>query len=227
MDGLKRPKNGKNRNAPLLPAVKAALLGLLEDNPYSETDPDPFVFYSGAAGRPCDGKVLLEGLKNVMAGLGIDFKGRNISFHSWRHFFCSKAAQKTDRKKVALVSGHLTDAVFDKYAAANTVNYIAVNRPAKHIKVSAVSYKYTTAVIGKHTITCNFAAVHSKSTPVANLHTTAYAVTYRPVMHVKISAYNANSAFFGHMRTHSTAGHDKCAAMYTNLAVYRTAMLKG
>ena len=136
-DGLKCPKNGEERIVPLLPIVRNALLELLKDNPHLEADPpvaDPFVFYSLQADKPCNGKVLLYGLIDVIEKvnyefienakkdklekpeIAIDRKGRKIDFHSWRHFFCSKSTQKISGEKVAKVSGHLTKAVFDRYA---------------------------------------------------------------------------------------------------------------
>jgi integrase len=131
-DGLKCPKNGHKRVVPLLPEVRAALLDLLKDNPHSGDD--PFVFFSLRPDRPCDQKVLLDGLKEAMDSvnavymeaakkaklekpdIAIDFKGRNITFHSWRHWFCSKITEKIDGEKVAKVSGRLSESVFKKYA---------------------------------------------------------------------------------------------------------------
>jgi hypothetical protein len=63
-----------------------------------------------------DCQVLLTGLQKTLRKLGIDYKGRNISFHSWRHFFCSQSTQKISGEKVAKFSGHLSEAVFKKYA---------------------------------------------------------------------------------------------------------------
>jgi len=114
LDGLKCPKNGESRNVPLLPFVRDALLDLLNDNPHNVDD--PFVFYSLSPDRPVDGQVLLSGLQKTLGKLGIDYKGRNISFHSWRHFFCSQSTQKLSGEKVAKVSGHLSESVFKKYA---------------------------------------------------------------------------------------------------------------
>jgi len=139
IDGLKCPKNGKKRTVPLLPEVRAALLDLLNDNPHVDKDKpnpayDPFIFYSSKPDKPCDCKILLEGLKAALDAVNkkyadaaknanlekpeifIDYKGRNIIFHSWRHFFCSKITEKIDGEKVAKVSGHLSEAVFKKYA---------------------------------------------------------------------------------------------------------------
>jgi len=114
LDGLKCPKNGESRNVPLLPVVRAALLDLLQDNPHNVDD--PFVFFSLSPDRPVDRKVLLLGLQETLGKLGIDYKGRSILFHSWRHFFCSQSTQKLSGEKVAKVSGHLSESVFKKYA---------------------------------------------------------------------------------------------------------------
>jgi len=115
LDGLKCPKNGHRRIVPLLPEVRAALLDLLGDNPHD--DADPFVFFSLRPGKPADPKIVLEGLKEALAKIGVDHRGRNITFHSWRHFFCSKITQIMDGEKVAKVSGHLSEGVFRKYAS--------------------------------------------------------------------------------------------------------------
>jgi integrase len=139
-DGLKCPKNGHKRIVPLLPVVKAALLDLLNDNPYIDKENqdsayDPFIFYSLLKDKPCDYKVLLKGFKEAMDSvnvmylesakkqgkdkpeIAIDYKGRNIVFHSWRHWFCTVADNEADMKKVKKVSGHLTDSMYKRYSS--------------------------------------------------------------------------------------------------------------
>jgi len=121
LDGLKLPKNNHKRIVPLLPEVRVALFDLLCDNPHidkEKPDPvyDPFVFYSLQKDKPCDSKVLLEGLKEVLTQIGIDQKNRNVTFHSWRHWFCSKITEKIEGEKAAKVSGHLSERIFKKYA---------------------------------------------------------------------------------------------------------------
>ena len=113
LDGLKCPKNGHKRVVPLLPEVRAALQDLLKDNPH-DTD-DPFIFFSLQANRPVDPKVILGGLKEALQKIEVD-TSRNVTFHSWRHWFCSKITEKIEGEKVAKVSGHLSEAVFKKYA---------------------------------------------------------------------------------------------------------------
>jgi integrase len=128
VDGLKLPKNNRKRIVPLLPEVRIALLDLLKDNPH-ETD-DPFVFYSLLPDRPVVPGVIWEGLRKAIEKANgtakktnekfpevmIDYKSRNICFHSWRHFFCSKITERIEGEKVAKVSGHLSESVFKKYA---------------------------------------------------------------------------------------------------------------
>ena len=121
LDGLKCPKNGETRNVPLLPIVREAIMDLLKDNPHNVGD--PFVFYSLLPDKPCSSNILLDGLKMAIESVNkkspeidIDIKNRNITFHSWRHFFCSKASEKIASEKVSKVSGHLSKAVFEKYA---------------------------------------------------------------------------------------------------------------
>jgi len=120
-DGLKCPKNGHKRIVPLLPEVRTALLDLLSENPHVDKDKpvpayDPFIFYSIKPDRPIDPQIVLDGFKDALKKIGIDYKSRNIIFHSWRHFFCSKLTEKMDGEKVAKVSGHISEAVFRKYA---------------------------------------------------------------------------------------------------------------
>jgi integrase len=112
--GLSSPKNGHKRTAPLLPEVKAALLDLLKDNPHDADD--PFIFYSLRDDRPVNPKPILDGLQDMLRKIGIDYKKRNICFHSWRHFFCSRMTDILGSEKVAKVSGHLSESVFKKYA---------------------------------------------------------------------------------------------------------------
>jgi integrase len=144
LDGLKTPKNGHKRAAPLLPEVRAALLDLLRDNPHQVDD--PFVFYSLREDRPVDPKVILEGLHTAIDKLNarrkeenpdaepIDWKGRGIVFHSWRHYFCSRMTDVLDAEKIAKVSGHLSENVFKKYSDhIETRNIAEVGNAAAHV----------------------------------------------------------------------------------------------
>jgi integrase len=99
----------------LLPFAREALLDLLKDNPHKVDD--PYFFYSMSPDKPCDCKVLLDGLKEVMEKVGIDWKARNITFHSWRHLFTTIAYGDADAKKVMKATGHLSENVFQRYGS--------------------------------------------------------------------------------------------------------------
>ena len=57
----------------------------------------------------------MDGLKEALGKIGVDYTARYIGFHSWRHFSCSQITQIIDGKKVAKVSGHLSEEVFRRY----------------------------------------------------------------------------------------------------------------
>jgi site-specific recombinase XerD len=116
IDGLKCPKNTKKRAVALYPYAKQYLFDLLKTNPHKDVD-DPFFFFSLSSDKPCDCKVLLDGLREVMEKVGIDWKARDITFHSWRHWFITHANMESDARKVMKASGHLTESTFQRYAA--------------------------------------------------------------------------------------------------------------
>jgi integrase len=128
-DGLKSPKNGDERRVPLLPTVRAELLGLLADSPHGD---EGYIFWSlEDSSRPCSIKTLTTPLFNALIRLhtGKDkptpservdalayWRGRNVTFHSWRHFYAARMADKVEARELMLATGHKTRAVFDHYA---------------------------------------------------------------------------------------------------------------
>jgi integrase len=144
IDGLKAPKNGHRRTAPLLPEVKEALLDLLRDNPHQGED--PFIFYSLQEDCPVSQGLILDGLHRAIDRVNaerkaqdpeaetIDWKVRGIVFHSWRHYFCSRMTDVLEGEKVAKVSDHLSESVFRKYADHIEARNIAeVTDAAAHV----------------------------------------------------------------------------------------------
>ena len=112
-DGLKAPKNGESRRVPLLPEIRSKLLELVADNPHGPTG---FIFYGNLTDKPVDRSVLLDGLHNALANLGIDAQARGIVFHSWRHYYAARMADHMAADKVSRITGHKSRAVFDAYA---------------------------------------------------------------------------------------------------------------
>lgn len=130
-DGLKSTKTNEERTVPLLPAVREKLLKLGETNPHG-SDPDNFVFYSASMrSRPLDFHFLRGGLQSALilmtAGEGATeeenekasklWRERGICFHSWRHFYSTRMADQMDPRKVQLITGHASAAMFEHYAA--------------------------------------------------------------------------------------------------------------
>jgi integrase len=112
-DRLKTPKNGESRQVPLLPEVKAKLLELTQNNPYGT---EGFIFYGNLPNKPVDRNVLLDGLHDALTSIGIDAKARGIVFHSWRHYYAARMADRMTADQVSRVTGHKSKAVFEEYA---------------------------------------------------------------------------------------------------------------
>ncbi|MDR2743156.1 MAG: integrase [Treponema sp.] len=63
-EGLKRPKNGEPRRAPLLPEVRGLLLDLLEETPHQDLE-NPFVFYSPDPEKPCSAELFRRNFRRA------------------------------------------------------------------------------------------------------------------------------------------------------------------
>jgi integrase len=188
-EGLKCPKNGEPRRAPLLPEIRALLLELLSESPWAKGQENPFIFYSEKPDRPCSGELFrrnllraiketannplgwsreppkgdgqlwaIKGEKNSFGDLvgewgepeqaeglkstdrekteirnhyveylylrsdtkpdkpkGIDTGERKIDFHSFRHIYAARMADRMAADKVAKVTGHRSKAAAKIY----------------------------------------------------------------------------------------------------------------
>jgi integrase len=126
IDGLKAPKTNEERRAILLPEIRAELLALLKGNPHRGGD--RFIFYSARPDAPLGEDVFRKGLQDAIDKLNeqfvkegrdqetIDRRGRNIVFHSWRHYYSARMLDKAEAAEIMRTTGHRTKAVFDDYA---------------------------------------------------------------------------------------------------------------
>jgi len=126
-DKLKGTKTDEARRVPIMPQVRDALRALAKDNPHGS---DGFVFWCSKKDEPWDQQMSLYALQDMLVVLSVGtgatddekrearayWKERNIVFHSWRHFYASRMADRLEARKVMLVTGHKTRAVFDGYA---------------------------------------------------------------------------------------------------------------
>ena len=93
--------------------MRAKLLELARDNPYG---PEGFLFYGMYENKPAVPRVLLNGLHDALAGIGIDAKARGIVFHSHRHYYAARMADRMTADQVSRVTGHKSRAVYEEYA---------------------------------------------------------------------------------------------------------------
>ncbi|MDR1250020.1 MAG: tyrosine-type recombinase/integrase [Treponema sp.] len=114
-EGLKCPKNGEPRRAPLLPEVRTLLLELLNESPWADQQENPFVFYSEKPDRPCSAELFRRNFLRAIETVGISIAGRKIDFHSFRHIYASRMADRMASDKVAKVTGHRSKAAAKIY----------------------------------------------------------------------------------------------------------------
>lgn len=131
-DGLKGTKTGKAREVPLLPKIRRALLDQAALNPHG---PAGFIFWGSMPDKPLDGAKIRHDLEaafqamrasgaatgearaRVIKAAAREWKERNLTFHSWRHFYASRLADTVDARKAMLATGHASSAMFEHYAA--------------------------------------------------------------------------------------------------------------
>ncbi len=131
-DKLKGTKTGEERAVPLLPDVRAAMLELARKNPHGIA-PTAFVFWSiDHPGRPMDAHPLPEELRTALVRMRLCeddqknpakveeameyWKTRKVVFHSWRHYYAARMADRLEAHKVMSATGHKNGAVFEAYA---------------------------------------------------------------------------------------------------------------
>jgi len=139
IDGLKTPKTGEERRVFLYPEVREKLLELVRDNPYG---PEGFIFYGNLCNKPVVNNVLINGLHDALAGIGIDAKARKIVFHSWRHYYAARMTDRMTADQVSRITGHKSRAVFDEYADHITKeNLEEVGRVGAEVFGNILQYK--------------------------------------------------------------------------------------
>jgi integrase len=114
---LKKPKNGEERRGVLLPEIRTLLFELLAENPATGGS-GQFIFFSDITPeKPCSDYMLTLYFKKAIENAKIDISGRNISFHSLRHYSLTTWVNKTgDIRKAQKAAGHKTLAQTEAYA---------------------------------------------------------------------------------------------------------------
>jgi len=125
--GLKSTKTGKVRQVPVIPALADRLRKLAAMNPHG----NGYVFWESCReATPMEGREFGLALRDMLTllrtGPGATegqkaealayWAGRNVVFHSWRHFFATDLSIAVGPDKARKLTGHATGAVFAGYA---------------------------------------------------------------------------------------------------------------
>lgn len=129
-EGLKTPKNGEEREVPILPELRDLLLAQAAKNPYDE-GLKGFVFFSVLPKIPMDDKPWLRDLRKVLKDIGYEDPER-ICFHAWRHFYSARMADLIDQRKLQRATGHKTAAMLEHYADhAKEQDFVELSKTAR------------------------------------------------------------------------------------------------
>ncbi|KPJ86758.1 MAG: hypothetical protein AMS17_11040 [Spirochaetes bacterium DG_61] len=123
--GLKEPKWRSYRNIPIPTKTRKYLYDLIITSPFQE--PDDFIFYGVDRKIPIWGKHVLTILYNALEIIGVSpdqRKERNITFHSWRHFYNTMLrASGIHDAKLRLLTGHRSEQMTDRYTTFNLEDF--------------------------------------------------------------------------------------------------------
>ena len=116
--GLKEvsPQKGSKRKVPIPSKTQQLLSDLSAVSPYNNSE--DLLFWGPGREIPIDHKTVAETLYAAFEKIGISDQSRrerNISFHSWRHFFNSYFRSKIPDAKLQKLTGHKSKAMVDHY----------------------------------------------------------------------------------------------------------------
>ena len=115
-EGLKECKNGEEREVLIPPQIRDMLIAEAKANPWGQKMKG-FVFWGLTPDHPTDPKNWLKFLRRVLENIGYSDPDK-ITFHAWRHLWCSRMSDEIADKRVLMTSsGHKTEAMLDHYAA--------------------------------------------------------------------------------------------------------------
>ena len=116
-DGImKCSQKSKKREVLIPPQLRDLLVAQAKANPWGQKM-HGFVFWGLTADHPTDPKNWLKFLRRVLENIGYSEPDK-ITFHAWRHLWCSRMSDEIADKRVLMTSsGHKTEAMLDHYAA--------------------------------------------------------------------------------------------------------------
>ena len=143
MDGLKKPKRGKERKIPYLPVVDKAFEEVRKT--VKHTAPNNYVFESiNCPGKPMGETFFRNAIRRELEGIGIsngkkatkdtptvpsEQKKRNLTFHSLRHSFITLGRMDgISDLEIQAIAGHSTSRMMERYSHAKKVINFEVMR---------------------------------------------------------------------------------------------------
>ncbi|MBB6482573.1 tyrosine-type recombinase/integrase [Spirochaeta isovalerica] len=114
--GLVSPKANSTRAISLPCYVSEVLQNIIEQQKI--TDEDAIIFQGKIPGQPVDHRAIVKHLYKALENIDISDsqrRERNITFHSWRHFFNTFMRGKVSDIQLRKVTGHRTEAMTDHY----------------------------------------------------------------------------------------------------------------
>ena len=114
--GLKEPKRSSYRDIPIPSKTLFYLYEVIGALPYK--DADDLVFIDGIQKVPIRNELVLKKLYKALENVGItkeERQDRNITFHSWRHFYNSLMRGKIHDSKLRQLTGHRTLEMTEHY----------------------------------------------------------------------------------------------------------------
>lgn len=125
--GLKEPKWGSQRMVPIPSKTSAYLLKLIDMAPFN--DSDDFMFFGSTRNLPLSNETILRTLYKAFEKIGITSENRrerNITFHSWRHFYNSMMRGKVHDSKLRRLTGHRTVEMTEHYTHFQLEDFVDV-----------------------------------------------------------------------------------------------------
>ena len=114
--GLKEPKWRSYRDIPIPSKTVNYINELIEFSPYKE--PEDFVFWGTDRKKPLRNDQIYDVYYAALKNIGISEeqrRTRNVTFHSWRHFYNTILRGKVSDPKLRLLTGHKSVEMSDLY----------------------------------------------------------------------------------------------------------------
>ncbi len=127
-EGLKCTKNGKARIVPITLKIFNILKHITNNN-HSE-----YIFSFGEKNTPCSDRVITLPLYEMLERVGIDREERNLTFHSFRHFFNTQVvANGISSEIVRSVIGHSSIEMTEHYLHLSATDMDSIKQVQKNI----------------------------------------------------------------------------------------------